>query len=711
MLTNHLSETIRTRVFGKTALSIRIGLIGRPSARLALLLVWGIVFPPHPASTADGQTSLNRLGSPDASGRQDPPAEDSVERDYAGELPRIPPTEPVAALETFRLHEGFRIEQVAAEPLVTDPVAMAFDEQGRLFVIEMRGYSEDAEQHLGVVRLLEDADGDGTFEKSTLFAEGLSWPTAVACYDGGVFVGAAPDIHYMKDTDHDGRADQKSVVLTGFGRSNVQGLLNSFQWGLDNRIHAATSSSGGLVAATSRPDSAPLDLRGRDFAWNPRTMIVEATSGGAQHGLSFDRWGRKFVCSNSDHIQLVQFEDRYVARNPHLAAPGPRRSIAEDGPAADVFRISPVEPWRIVRTRLRVKGLVPGPIEGGGTAAGYFTSATGVTVYRGHVFPADFRDNVFIGDVGSNLVHRKSLVPQGFALVARRADCGREFLASTDIWFRPVQFANAPDGALYIADMYREVIEHPASLPPLIKKHLDLTSGRDRGRIYRIVPRDFKQPDLPRLRTLSIEQWVDLLDHPNGWHRETAQRLLFEANDPRAIELLRRQGHHGKSPEGRIAAIYLLRDMTALTAPWLEACLDDPHPRVREHAIRAAEALAAKYPSLAGRIGAKSADEDPYVRLQTAFTLGEFPPPARIAPLAELAKRDVSEPLMRVAIQSSLAEGADLLLAELIRDPAYRAGSEGRRFLAELARQIGARRDHEEQRNLLTSLKSLVAPR
>ena len=167
-------------------------------------------------------------------------------------------------------------------------------------------------------------------------------------------------------------------------------------------------------------------------------------------------------------------------------------SIAADGPQAEVFRTSPVEPWRIVRTRLRVAGAVPGPIEGGGRAAGYFTGATGATIYRGDAWPAEYRGQAFIGDVGSNIVHRKTLSADGVLLVANRADEGSEFVASTDIWFRPAQFANAPDGTLYIIDVYREVIEHPASLPPVIKKHLDLTSGRDRGRIYRIVPEGFQ---------------------------------------------------------------------------------------------------------------------------------------------------------------------------------------------------------------------------
>src|SRR5690606_13362507 len=169
---------------------------------------------------------------------------------------------------------------------------------------------------------------------------------------------------YCKDTNGDGIADEKRVVLTGFGRSNVQGLLNGLQWGLDNRIHGATSSSGASVTAPSRAE-APVELRGRDFSFDPRTLELVPETGGGQHGLTFNRWGDKFVCSNSDHLQAIVFEDRYLSRNPLQSVPAPRRSIAADGPQAAVYRISPVEEWRTARTKMRVAGLAPGPIEGG----------------------------------------------------------------------------------------------------------------------------------------------------------------------------------------------------------------------------------------------------------------------------------------------------------------------------------------------------------
>ena len=643
-------------------------------------------------------------------GQQSQNSADGLARDYSQELPRIEPLSPQSALNAFQVASGFRIEQVAAEPLVVDPVAMAFDERGRLFVVEMRGYSENELDQLSRVRLLEDSDADGRFDKSSIFLDNLGWATAIACYDGGVFVGVAPDILYAKDNDGDGHADSTRVVVEGFHRSNVQGLLNSFTWGLDNRLHGATSGSGAEIVSTAHPDSQPLVLRGRDFALEPRRLTVEPTSGGGQHGLSFDPWGTKFVCSNSDHIQLVMFEDRYAARNPYLAAPAPRVSIAADGPQADVFRTSPVEPWRIVRTRLRKKGIVPGVVEGGGRAAGYFTSATGITIYTGNAWPESLYGYAIIGDVGGNLIHRKRLEPAGVGYVAHRVDANTEFVTSRDIWFRPVQFANGPDGSLYVADMYREVIEHPASLHPIIKQHLDLTSGRDRGRIYRIIPEGFEQPALPRLDAMTAAELVEVLDHANGWHRQTAARLLFERQDRAAVGPAEELVRTGKRPEGRIRALYALDGMGALAPDIILAALADPHPRVREQAVRLAEKLAPAAPEVRSALYGRTADEDPKVRYQLAFSLGECgPQPQRNRALAAIAKSDGDDPYVRFAILSSCAVGAGGVMAQIVEDPKFRDSENGRALLEALAAQIGKQQRPEDVVSVIAVLSALPA--
>ena len=627
------------------------------------------------------------------------------------ELPRTPPVEPGQALSTFKVRPGFHLELVAAEPLVIDPIAMSFDENGRLFVVEMRDYSERREERLGRIRMLEDTDGDGRFDKSTVYADNLAWPTAVFCYGGGVFVGATPDILYFKDTDGDGKADVREVIFTGFAseyapyetnRLNVQAMLNSLNWGLDNRIHGATSMNGGRVASLKHSQATLLELRGHDFSINPRDMRISAEAGGGQHGLSFDNQGRRFTSQNSDHIRLYMYEERYGGRNPLYAMPTPWASIAADGPAAEVFRISPDEPWRVIRTRWRVAGQVPGPIEGGGRPSGYFTGATGVTIYRGDAFPADTQGDAFIADCGSNLVHRKKLSPKGVELVAKRAADEQtvEFLASKDTWFRPVQFANAPDGTLYIADMYREVIEHPWSIPQSIKKHLDLNSGNDRGRIYRIVPDGFKQPKLPRLGKASARELVATLEHSNGWHRDTAARLLYERQDPAAVPDLKLFCGNSKSPLGRLHSLYVLEGLAALDPGILMRALNDPDERVRQHSVRLSEKFLPPKESRASglleKILSLAADPSPHVRYQVAFTLGETDHPGKVKALAEIVRRDAESSWERAAVLSSLATGTGELFANLCPDQPFLNNSAGQEFLRQLVFLIGGRNQSNE---------------
>lgn len=629
--------------------------------------------------------------------------------DFGAELPRIAPHEPADAMKTFQVLEGFRLEQVAAEPLVASPVAIDFDADSRMYVVEMRDYSEQDKDNLGRVRLVEDIDGDGKFDKATIFAEGLSWPTAITCYEGGVFVGAAPDIYYLKDTNGDGKADEKRLVFTGFSRGNVQGMLNSFRWGPDNRIHGTASTGGGEITRPDDPGFKRLALSGRDFSFDPKKLDLRPESGGAQHGMSFDDWGRKFACSNSDHIQLIMFEDRYVARNPLVSAPGARVSIAADGPQAEVFRISPVEAWRILRTRLRVTGAATGPVEGGGRAGGYFTGATGTTIYRGDAFPAEYVGQSFTGDVGSNIVHRKILKPNGVGLIANRADEKREFVASTDNWFRPAQYANAPDGTLYIIDVYREVIEHPASLPPEIKQHLDLTSGRDRGRIYRVVPEGFKQPKLPKLIKASTAELVEALASTNGWTRDAASRVLYERQDKKAIEPLRKLAADGEVPQARMQALYALAGLDALTAADLLGRLEDKDARVREHAVRLSETLANKNSKLREKLLAMAGDDDLRVRYQLAFSLGEVKDPQVATALAKILKHDAGDSWVRLAVFSSLAKGAGSVFGDLAADKAWRKTPEGRDVLHELARYIGRQNNRDELAPVLSTLETLPA--
>jgi len=526
----------------------------------------------------------------------------------AGEVPvlppealrPLPPRTPEESLASFALDPAFRIELVAAEPLIASPVALSFDENGALFVCEMRDYSERREEKLGRVSRLEDRDGDGRMDHATRFAEGLPWPTGVLCFDGGVLVMAAPDLWFFKDTDGDGVADERRVVLTGFSelatRLNVQQLPNSLRWGPDQRVHLAEGGNGSRVRPPEAPPAPGLVLRGRDLSFDPRTMDLRAESGGGQYGLAFDDAGRKFVCSNSRHLIQIAYDMNLLGDSPG-AFPAAAVDIAADGPAAPVFRRSPDEAWRVIRTRWRVSGVSPGLIEGGGTPSGYFTGATGLQIARGDRMRApltagDESSEVFIADTGSNLVHRKHLRPDGVLLKGERPDPHerREFLASTDNWFRPVQIENGPSGGLYIVDFCREIIEHPWSLPPGIKEHLDLNRGNDRGRIWRIVSTNSPSHRAVKLGDATAPELVTLLGHANGWHRDTAARLLWERNQPEVTPLLVAVTRSA-SAHGRMGALSLLRARGELDATVLEAALADPAPAVRLRALHASVGL------------------------------------------------------------------------------------------------------------------------
>lgn len=583
---------------------------------------------------------------------------DDFEPDFANELPRIPARSPAEAMASFQVIDGFEMQQTAAEPLLTDPVAMSFDADGRLFIAEMNDYSEQATEHLGRVRMLVDSDSDGRFDQSHVFATGLSWPTAIICANDGVFVAAAPDIFFLKDADGDMKADVNELVFTGFARSNVQGLINSFHWGPDNRIYGSASTVGGSITCPKHPDRAALECRGRDFSFDSKTLELRAETGGGQHGMSFDDWGHRFVSSNSDHAQMIVYRDQYLARSPLPSAAPARISIAVDGGQAPVFRISPVEPWRIVRTRLRASGLSKGIVEGGGRPAGYFTGATGITIYRGDAWPDDTKGLAIVGDVGSNIIHRKRLTPDGPTWTADRIDKGRELVASEDIWFRPVQYANAPDGCLQVLDMYREVIEHPASLPPEIKRHLDLTSGRDRGRLYRIAPTGWKPRPVPQLSHAKTAELVALLEHPNSWHRETASRLIYERQDASAIDGIRKLLRNSASGLGRFHAIGSLEGLNALTEDDVIVGLKDAVPGVRERAVLASEKLTASDAVLQTLV-TMTDDENARVKMQLGFSLGEFPPSdARRTALEKLLAGSGQDRWIRTAVFTSLGNDA-----------------------------------------------------
>jgi putative membrane-bound dehydrogenase-like protein len=588
-------------------------------------------------------------------------------------LPRTEPVPPDRAVATCDVRAGFRLELMAAEPLIEDPVAMVFDEAGRLYVVEMRDYSERRDENLGRVKLLEDTDGDGRYDRASIFAEGLAWPTGIACWDGGVFVMASPELLYFKDTDGDRKADVHQLIFTGFGNQvknlNVQALPNSLQWGPDQRIHGALGGNASVVQNFARFGSPKVELRGRDFSFDPRKMDLRPESGGGQFGMTFDDYGRKYVCTNSRHLVQVMYEDRVAAQVADYPLPAPGIDIAADGPQAEVFRRSPEEPWRVIRTQWRVSGAVKGMIEGGGRASGYFTSATGVTIYRGDAWPEEYRGNAFVADCGSNLIHRKKLSGDLVRRGDRAADeQNREFLASNDNWFRAVSFANAPDGNLWFADIYREVIEHPWSLPQSLKQHLDLNRGNDRGRIYRLVPERHNARAASDLSKLATGELVKLLEHPNGWHRDTAARLLHQRQDKAAAAPLGTIARSSKEAYSRLLALHVLRGLDALDAKLVAEALRDPSSDVRSAAVR----LCAITNTSAEDVAALTGDESARMRAEVGWALVTLAPARKADALVKLLA-GADQPWLRHAALAAAGPDTTGILAKLAEAQPARA--------------------------------------
>jgi len=635
--------------------------------------------------------------------------------ELAQALPRLAPKEPEDALSSIRILAGFRLELLAAEPLVADPVAMQYDENGLAYVVEMRDYpftdrsldaswQEQTSPPLGRVRILEDADGDGRFDKSTVFAEELSWPTGLVFWKGGVFVTATPDVWYLKDTDGDRRADVRRKVFTGFRKFNVQAVMNNLKWGLDHLVYGAGSSNSGDIRPGDDPQAAPIVLGRNDFRFDPRTEELERIPGGARFGNAFDDWGNRFICNIRNPIRHIVLENRYLARNPYLSVPSAIHDAADFGDAIPVFRTSPPEPWRVINARRLASNTARKSPRSEMAATGFVTSCSGITIYRGAAYPKSFDGDVFIGEVAGNLVMRQRLSAVGPTFNAARVHQQEEFISSSDNWFRPVNFVNAPDGTLHLLDMYRETIEHPWSIPEDIKAHVDLTSGRDRGRIYRLVPPrtrpGFQPPPKPQLGQASVEQLVTELENANSWWRDTAHRLIFERQDRAAVVPLRRMLRRSDFALARLHALWALAGLDSLADEDLLLALRDSVPGVREHATRIAETRLTN-PAVFDAILANAGDEDARVRFQVALTLGEVDDPRVVTALSLIAGRDQEDPWVRIALLSCLPSLSEKFLLRLLQDGQTEAAAPGRLLLRKAAEVVGARNKSHEIRTVL----------
>jgi len=547
---------------------------------------------------------------------------------------------PQASLHAMQTRPGFVAELVAAEPLVQSPIAFAWGADGKLWVVEMGDYPlglDNKGKPGGRVKYLEDTDGDGKYDKATVFLDGLSYPTNVMPWRKGVLVTCAPDILYAEDTKGTGKADVRVPLYTGFIQGNPQHRVNGLVWGLDNWIYCANGDSGGKIKSVKTGTT--IDLRGRDLRIRPDDGALDAQAGQTQYGRSRDDWGNWFGCNNSNPMYHFALADHYIRRNPHLAAPDPRVMVSVTPGAAAVYPIS--------RTLPRFNDP---------NAANHFTSACSVIVYRDELFGQAFADSTFVSEPVHNLIHREIMTPRGVTFTSRRAadEQKSEFLASSDNWFRPTSIQTGPDGALWVADMYRAVIEHPEWIPRDWQKRLDLRAGQDKGRIYRVYPVGKKLRRIPRLDRLDTAGLVAALDSPNGWQRDTAQQMLLWRKDKAAVAPLEKLTSDCQRPLGRVHALCTLDGLNALTPALLRRALTDPHPGVRRHALRLCAKHLAKSPELGAELVKRVGDADPQVRMQLAYTLGEWTDARAGEALGQLALRDAGDRFLTAAVMSSV---------------------------------------------------------
>lgn len=631
----------------------------------------------------------------------------AAEQNPAASQPTVNgPLEPAAAIPHFQLPPGLQIELVAAEPAVTDPVEIRFDEAGRMWVVEMGDYPHGpppGEAPQSRIRILEDRDGDGIYETSSIFADKLLFATGLQPWNGGVVVSLAGSITFLKDTDGDGRADKSEKWYEGFAQENSQLRANHPRWNLDGYIYVANGLRGGKVVDARRPERPPVALSNLDFRFQPFSGDFESITGVGQFGLTFDDWGNRFICSNRNPLMHVVIEDRFLKRNPGVALPELRQDVAAAGEQSRVFPLS--RAWTTSNLH-----------------AGQFTAACGVHIYRGDRLPTPFYGAGFTCDPTGNLVHCEILEARGASYSSRPEREQVEFLATPDEWFRPVNCETGPDGALYIVDMYRAVIEHPDFVPDELKKRPDLMLGTDRGRIWRIVPAAAERPQQPApIATLDTAGLVARLEQANAWQRETAARLLVERQDRTARDGLVKLATGGGAPAARVAALWTLRNLGLLGQELLLRALSDQSAEVREQGVALSESLGDEMPVRAA-VQTRANDPAPRVRFRSALVLTPARDDADVQALARIAVSGSSDVWTRRAVTLAagqrtlevalriLRDAKDEELADLpsiqalFRELAQTPGPASLADHQEFIRLLGKRFGRDEQRRLLANV-------
>lgn len=566
----------------------------------------------------------------DQEGEPQPPLPDHIV------VPPAPPLSAADELSTLRVPPGYTVELVCAEPLVVDPVVATFDELGRLWVCEMRGYMPNADgenehEPVGCIAVLEDEDGDGTFEKRTDFLDDLVLPRAVLPTRGGALVIAPPDLLFCEDTDGDGRADERTVIATGLaGLENPEHAINGLMTGLDNWIRCANS-----------------DQRWR-FVGDEWT--VGRTAGGGQWGITRDDLGLAYFNTNSALLRGDRVPSHYLVRNPnHGHAAGGNTGFLGQAPV------------RSARVNTGVNRGYRGRTLAEDGHLDEITGACGPLIYRGDALP-ELRGNAFVCEPAGNLVKRlEFFVDDDGVTRARSLHEPLDFLTSTDERFRPVNLFDGPDGCLYVVDFYRGIIQHRIYMTSWLRKQVDergLAEPVGLGRIWRIRPAEWERPEPPDFAEASWTQVVAALSHANGWVRDAAQKILVEEGrgSHDAHELVREAVAGAPTELGRMHALWALEGMGGIDLEVLRGAWKDESSAVRHAAVRTSEKLLAAGNARAlGALARMANTADPHLLHQITLSLGEARTQGGLRALARMLILDASTPEMRSAVLSGLA--------------------------------------------------------
>src|SRR5688572_5388443 len=604
------------------------------------------------------------------------------------QIAKTEPLAPEVARTKFQVEAGLKIELVAAEPLVESPAAMAWDESGRLFVAENTGYPAGSKSGEGIGKIVElrDADGVGRAEERVEFATGLGFPNGLMAWRGGWLVTDAPNLYWLSDTNRDGRADVREVWFTGFGTNQSTQLRACYPvLGTDGWIYVARGLSAGRVSSPKWTNLAAVDLKDGDFRFRPDGSKAEAIGGNAQFGMVIDDMGRRFLTSNRNPIMHAVAWPHWWKRMPNFYFNEITQDVSPVGAEAKVFPIS---------ADLTTSGFMPELMSA--PHAGTFTSACGLHQFFGEALAAEFQGSWFVCEPAQNLVQRQIMEQEGASFRSRRATEGRDFLASSDTWFHPVYAGTGPDGALYIADMYRNFIDHPEYLPKEAREKIDFEAGRERGRIWKIFG---EKPTKARpLTDASAETLVTALTSSNIWKRATAHRLILEQPSNRVVSEIAKifepfqsalkSGDAEKMMEkwaterlekgplagahlGRARAVWLLQDLLVnyrktfrleerQAGSALLLASFDPSPSVREAVFRAFQPTSDRGNPIPD-VGSETLaiwmnDPNAAARFHLAYSLGQGSYQRMTEALVTILRRDAADRWTRAVVLSGLSE-------------------------------------------------------